>query len=429
MRYLPIGKELFTENRTRFTRKLKPSSVAVFNSNDIYPTNADGSMPFRQNNDLFYLSGIDQEETILVLFPDSPDPKYREMLFIKETNEHIAVWEGQKFNKNEAREISGISSVFWTSDFESILTAIIFEAQNIYLNTNEHVRSGNKVETSDERFFRWMKQKYPLHNYERAAPVMHLLRSIKSQAEINQLQTACDITEKTFRRLLKFVKPGVTEYEIEAEMWHEFVKNRSRRPAYEPIIASGANSCVLHYVNNDQVCKDGDLLLLDIGAEYANYNADLTRTIPVNGKYTPRQKAVYNAVLKAFYAARAMMVPGNTFALLNKEIGNLIESELKTLKLITDTDIKNQNPQVPVYKKYFMHGVGHFLGLDVHDVGNRYQPFEAGMVITCEPGIYIREEGLGIRIENDILVTNNGPVDLMAGIPIEADEIEEIMNG
>lgn len=402
--------------------------MAIFNSNDIFPTNADGVMPFRQNNDLFYLSGIDQEETILVIFPDHPDPRYREILFIKETNEHIAIWEGQKLNKNEAREISGISSVYWTNDFNSILTTIVFEAQNIYLNSNEHVRSENPVPTKEDRFLKWCKKRYPLHQYERSAPLMHSLRVIKDEAEVAQIKKACEITEGAFRRILNFVKPGVKEYEIEAEIIHEFLKSGSRGPGYQSIVASGANACVLHYVENDQICQEGDLILMDFGAEYGNYNADLSRTIPANGKFSERQKQVYSSVLKVFKGARELLVPGNDFSILNTEVAKMMESELIGLGLLTKDDIKNQNPQVPAYKKYFMHGTSHYLGLDVHDVGSRNIKFEEGMIFTCEPGIYIREEGIGIRIENDILVTSSGPVDLMMNIPIEIEEIEELMN-
>ncbi len=428
MRYSKIDNQLFINNRKKFNALLKPLSVAIFNSNDIFPTNADGVMPFRQNNDLFYLSGIDQEESILMLFPDHPDPKYREVLFITETNEHIAVWEGQKLGKNEARDISGIPTIFWTSEFENILVTVIYDAQHIYLNSNEHVRSGNKVETKDERFLKWCKDKFPLHHYERAAPHLHFLRAVKEETEIRQIQKACAITEKAFRRILTFTQPGVKEYEIEAELWHEFIRNGSRGPAYQSIIASGASSCVLHYINNDRICQSGDLLLLDIGAEYANYNADLSRTIPVNGRFSERQKDVYNAVLRVFKASKEMLVVGNTLAELNREVGVLMEKELQSLGLLKKEDISKQNPLVPAYKKYFMHGVSHFLGLDVHDVGDRSRLFESGMVFTCEPGIYIREEGLGIRIENDILITGSGPVDLMESIPIEASDIEDLMH-
>lgn len=428
MRYIPLDKALYIKNRSKLTTLLKPKSIVVFNSNDIFPTNADGVMSFRQNNDLFYLSGIDQEETILVLAPEHPDSKFREILFVKETNEHIAVWEGQKLNKNEARETSGVQSVYWISEFETVLNQLIFEANNIYLNSNEHLRSDNKVQTRDDRFVNWCKAKYPLHNYERIAPHMHFLRVIKEKEEVEQIQKACNITEAAFNRILKFTKPGLKEYEIEAELWHEFIRNGSRGPAYQSIIASGKNACVLHYIDNNKTCQDGDLLLLDIGAEYGNYNADLSRTIPVNGRYTERQKAIYNAVLSVFKAAKQMLVPGNTMNNLNKEVGLLMQDELIKLGILNQQEVKNQNPNSPLYKQYFMHGTSHHLGLDVHDVGDRNRPFEAGMVFTCEPGLYIPKENIGIRIENDILVSATGPIDLMQNIPIEVEEIEDIMN-
>jgi Xaa-Pro aminopeptidase len=428
MRYTPITKRLYIKNRSKLASLLKSKSLAVFNSNDIFPTNADGTMSFRQNNDLFYLSGIDQEETILVLSPEHPDPKFREILFIKETNEHIAVWEGQKLNKNEAREASGIETIYWTSEFETIFNQLIFEAGNIYLNTNEHIRSDNKVQTREDRFINWCKEKYPLHNYERVAPYMHDIRAIKEQEEVDQIQRACNITKLAFERILKFTKPGVKEYEIEAELWHEFIRNGSRGPAYQSIIASGKNACVLHYIDNNKTCRDGDLLLLDIGAEYGNYNADLSRTIPVNGRYTNRQKAIYNAVLRVFKTAKQMLVPGNTLNNLNKEVGLIMQKELIELGVLNKDKVKSQDPTSPLYKKYFMHGTSHHLGLDVHDVGDRNRPFESGMVFTCEPGLYIPEENIGIRIENDILISSNGPIDLMQHIPIEIEEIEEIMN-
>lgn len=428
MKYLSIEQTLFIQNRQKFCRKLKAASLAVFFSNDIFPTNADGVFPFRQNNDLFYLSGIDQEESILLLFPDCPEPRYREILFIRETNEHISVWEGEKLTKEQAQKVSGIETIFWTSDFETILNSIIFEAKVIYLNANEHTRASNPVVTREERYLQWFREQFPLHNFERAAPIIHNLRAIKSSAELDLIKEAIRITENSFRRLLNFVKPGVMEFEIEAELWHEFLKSRSRGPAYAPIIASGKNACILHYVDNDKQCKDGNLLLLDIGAEYANYNADLTRTIPVNGRYSPRQRDVYNAVLRVMKQAKAMLVPGNDLQTYNKEVGKLMEKELVDLNLLSLDDIKKQNPNVPAYKRYFMHGTSHYLGLDVHDVGSRYRKFEPGMVFTCEPGIYIREEGIGVRIENDILITEDGPLDLMATIPVETEEIEDLMN-
>jgi Xaa-Pro aminopeptidase len=428
MRYLPIGKELFIQHRKNLAKLLPPNAMAIFHSNDIMPTNADGTMGFRQNNDLFYLSGIDQEESILLFFPDTHEPKHREILFLKETNEHIAIWEGHKYTKEEATETSGIATIYWLSQFETVLSGLMTECEFVYLNTNEHTRAVVEVETRDARFIRYCKDKYPLHSYQRVAPLMHQLRAVKSGKEIELIQEACNITEKTFRRLLKFVKPGVAEYEIEAELYHEFLRNRSRGPAYAPIIASGASACVLHYIENNKICQDGDVLLLDVGAEYANYAADMTRSIPVNGRFTPRQKQVYNAVLRVMKEASQMLVTGNLWDAYHKEVGKVMENELIGLGLLDATEVKNQDPDKPLYKKYFMHGTSHFLGLDVHDVGSKYRRFEPGMVFTCEPGIYIREEGLGIRLENNILITKDGNTDLMATIPLEAEEIEDLMN-
>ena len=427
MKYLPINNQLFVSNRKRFAALLKPNSIAIFNSNDVLPTNADGSLKFKQNSDLFYLSGIDQEESILVIYPDAKDGIHKEVLFLKETNEHIAIWEGHKLSKAEALTVSGIQKVYWLNEFKTVLRSLMAEAETVYLNTNEHIRAVVETETREARFVKWCMAEYPVHKYERSAPLMHNLRAIKQDTEIELIQQACNITEKGFRRLLSFIKPGVWEYEIEAELIHEFTRHRSNGFAYTPIIASGYNSCVLHYIDNSLQCKDGDILLLDVAAEYANYNSDLTRTIPVNGKYTPRQKDVYNAVLRVMKAATKMLVPGTLMADYQKTVGQLMEEELIKLNLLSADDVKKQNPDAPLYKKYFMHGTSHYLGLDVHDVGNRYRKFEAGMVYTCEPGIYIREESLGIRIENNILITNNGPKDLMANIPIEANDIEALM--
>ncbi|MCF0074862.1 aminopeptidase P family protein [Dyadobacter sp. CY261] len=428
MRYSPIDQKLFIENRRRLTTLLKPKSLVILNSNDIMPTNADGTMGFKQNSDLFFLTGVDQEETILLIFPDHPDPKFREVLFLRETNEVIAVWEGEKLTKEQARATTGIQSIYWTHQFETVFGNIVFEAEHVYLNTNEHTRNDSTVQTRDARYIEDFKSRYPLHHLVRLAPLMHQLRAVKQPGEIALLQKACDITKLGFERVLKFVKPGVHEFEIEAELLHEFVRNRSKGFSYQPIIASGANACVLHYIQNNQVCKDGDILLLDVAAEYANYGADLTRSIPVNGRFTKRQRDVYDAVLRVFKAARSLLVPGNIWDEYHQEIGRIMESELIGLGLITKEDIAKQDPDTPAYKKYFPHGTSHFLGLDIHDVGNKYRRFEPGMVFTCEPGIYIREEGLGIRLENDILITENGNVDLMAGIPLEAEEIEEWMN-
>jgi Xaa-Pro aminopeptidase len=430
MRYRNIDKSLFVNNRKRLVKELKPGSVALFNANDIMPTNADGTMRFRQNNDLFYLSGVDQEETILVLCPDYPDKKYREVLFLRETSELIATWEGHKLTKEEARKQTGIETVLWTSEFHKLfnMMMVMGGVEFVYLNTNQHYRAEVAIDTRDARFIKWCQEKYPLHKYERIAPIMAKLRAIKSAEEIALMQTACDITEKAFRRVLKVVKPGVLEYELEAEFIHEFVRHGSRGFAYEPIIASGANSCVLHYIENSKPCKADDVLLLDVGAEYANYNADMTRTIPVNGKFTKRQKDVYNAVLRVKRAAMKLLKPGAMYFDYHKEVQKVMERELIKLKLIDKTDVKKQHPDRPLFMKYFMHGTGHHLGLDVHDTGNMFDKMQVGMVWTVEPGIYIKEEGLGIRLENNVVITKNGLHDLMKNIPIEAEEIEELMH-
>ena len=430
MRYQDINPALFVSNRKQLAKALKPASLALFNSNDSMPTNADGHLPFRQNNDLFYLTGVDQENSILVICPDFPDKKYREVLFVQETNEQIATWEGHKLTKEEAHKLTGIETIMWLSEFNKLFRHMMTMGgvENVYLNTNEHYRAEINVETRDARFIDWCKKLYPLHRYERLAPIVSKLRNVKSKAEIDLLQQACDITETAFCRVLRFVKPGVKEYEIEAEYAHEFLRNGSRGFAYTPIIASGANSCVLHYIENDKLCQDGDILLLDVGAEYANYNADLTRSIPVNGKYNKRQKDVYNAVLRVQKAATKMLRPGVHYFEFHKEIQKLIEKELVELKLISKTDIKNQNSERPAFQKYFMHGTSHMLGLDVHDVGNMHAKIQVGQVWTVEPGIYIKEERLGIRIENNIVIGKDKNFDLMKNIPIETEEIEELMN-
>ena len=428
MKYTAINNSLYIENRKRFAQHLKPNSVAVFNSNDIMPTNADGTMPFRQNNDLLYLSGVDQEESILVIAPNASNPKHREILFVKETSELIAIWEGEKLDKAAATKQSGIETVCWLSQFESIFHGLVTEAEHIYLNQNEHLRAITTVETRDDRFRKECKAKYPDHEYERLAPIMRTLRPIKSQLEIDVMQHACNITEKGFRRLLEFVKPGVMEYEIQAELMHEFLWNRSRGFAYEPIIASGYNACVLHYIQNNMECKAGDVILLDVGAEYANYASDMTRCIPVSGKFTDRQKDVYNAVLRVMKGATAMLTPGTMHNEYHDEVGKMMESELIGLGLLDKHDVAKQDPNNPLYKKYFMHGTSHHIGLDVHDVEDRNRPFEEGMILTVEPGIYIREESLGIRLENDVVITKNGQHDLMENIPLEVEEIEDLMN-
>lgn len=428
MRYEPMPAKLFAQNRKKFTRNMKKNTLAVFNSNDIYPISADSTIPFHQHRDIFYLSGVDQEESILVLFPNAKNSAHKEMLFLKETNEEIAIWEGEKLTKEKATQLTGVATVYWLQQFDSIFKQLMAEAEGIYLNTNEHLRANTEVQTREDRFIQKVKQDYPAHAVFKSAPILHSLRSVKEKAEIQQIQNACNITEKGFRRLLSFVKPGVWEYEIEAELAHEFLRNRSRGFAYTPIIASGANACVLHYIENNQQCKDGDLLLLDVGAEYGNYSSDLSRTIPVNGKFTKRQKEVYQSVLRVKNAAQKLLVPGARIPEYHKEVGKLMEAELIKLKLIDKTDIKNQDPSWPAYKKYFMHGTSHFLGLDTHDLGLFQEPIEAGMVFTCEPGIYIREEGIGIRLEDDLVVqAKGGPLNLMANIPIEVEEIEDLM--
>ena len=429
MKYKRIDKELFIRNRKKFIENMEPGSVAIFNSNDIYPISADSTMPFQQHRDIFYLSGVDQEESILVIFPDAFQKSQREMLFLRETNEHIAVWEGEKLTKETAFEVSGIKTVYWTQEWDKIMKGVFAEAEKIYLNTNEHTRANTIVETREDRFIKQLKLEHPAHQYRKSAPIMHRLRSVKEDIEIALMQEACDITEKGFRRILGFVQPGVMEYEIEAEFAHEFLRNRSKGFAYTPIIASGANACVLHYIENNQVCKDGDVLLLDVAAEYANYSSDLTRSIPVNGRFTQRQRAVYDAVLRVKHEAEQLLVPGAYLAEYHKEVGKLMESELLGLGLIDKNDIQQQNPEWPAYKKYFMHGTSHFIGLDTHDVGLWSEPLKAGMVFTCEPGIYIPEEQLGIRIEDDLVVQETGgPKNLMGSIPIEAEAIEELMN-
>lgn len=428
MRYTPIQRDFYVAARQRFAKHLKPGGIAVFCSNDIYPTSADGHMPFKQATDIFYLCGVDQEETILVIFPDSFHANHREVLFIKETSETIAIWEGAKLNKEEARRNTGIQAVYWLSDFERVLNTLMSEAKLVYLNSNEHTRATIEVETREMRFSSWLRKRYPHHPIERSAPVMHRIRAVKSDAEIDQLQRAIDITNAGFNRVMKFVKPGVMEYEIEAEYLHEFIRSGSRGFAYTPIIASGYSACVLHYIDNDKPCKDGDLLLMDVGAEYGNYNADMTRCIPVNGRFSPRQKEVYNAVLRVMKGAKDLLKPGVYMHEYHRAVGELMTKELIDLRLISLDDVKNQNPDWPAYKKYFMHGTSHFLGLDVHDLGDWTQPVEAGNVFTVEPGIYIREESLGIRIENNIVITAQGNKDLFSRFAIEVEEIEDMMN-
>ena len=392
------------------------------------PTNSDGTMPFKQNSDLFWLSGIDQEESKLIIFPECSNPNHREILFLKETSDLIAIWEGAKLSKDKAFETSGIRTVYWESQFDVVFEKLMKEVKTVYLNSNEHPRSTSIVQTQNDRFNDWCKSKFLTKAFVKSAHIMHDLRATKHSIEIDLMQHACDITEKGFRRVLKSVNPGIMEYEIEAEYMHEFLINRSRGFAYEPIIASGRNACVLHYIDNNNVCKDGDIILMDVGAEYANYASDMTRCVPVNGMFTKRQKQVYNAVLSVMKQATSMLRPGLLLEDYHKEVGLIMQSKLIELGLIDQHDIDKQDSKRPAYKKYFMHGTSHFLGLDVHDVGHFNKPIKEGMVFTCEPGIYILEEKLGIRLENDLLITNDEPFDLMGNIPLEANEIEDLMN-
>jgi Xaa-Pro aminopeptidase len=429
MKYERIDKRLFERNRTKFMQKMKTNTLAVFNSNDIYPISSDSTIPFQQHRDIFYLSGVDQEESILVLFPDAKNPAHREVLFLTETNEKIAIWEGEKLDKKAALETAGIKTVYWLNQFENIFNELMAEAEGIYFNTNEHLRANKSVETREDRFIKNCRNNYPAHQVHKSQPILHEIKSVKEDIEIKLMQNACDITAKGIQRVLKFLKPGVWEYEIEAEIMHEFLRNRSKGFAYTPILASGANACVLHYIENNAQCQDGDLILMDFGAEYANYASDQTRCFPVNGRFTKRQKEVYQAVLDVKKASEKMLVPGTLIPEYHKEVGNLMTDKLLQLGLIDKTDVKNENPDWPAYKKYFMHGTSHFIGLDTHDYGLYNNPISAGMVFTCEPGIYIREENLGIRLEDDLIVRDGKePLNMMSHIPIEIEEIEEIMN-
>jgi Xaa-Pro aminopeptidase len=426
MKAIPLPSALFTLNRERLVKKFPARSLAVFNSNDLMPTNADGTMGHIQNSDLFYLTGVHQEETILLLAPEAFDPNQREVLFIRETNEHLVTWEGHKLTKNQAAQVSGIKTVKWLSEFPMVFRTLMCEMDDVFLNSNEHTRADVTVETRDARFVRDCMRQFPLHRYHRLAPLMHNLRAVKSQYEIDAMQAACDLTGKGFRRVLKFLKPGVNEAEVEAEFAHEFIRHKGTF-AYNPIVASGANNNVLHYNQNDQICKKGELVLLDVGAGLGNYMSDMTRTIPVSGKFTRRQKQVYNAVLRIMRAQIAACVPGKTTKDLRLECEEHTTKECVDLGLLKMSDVKKQNPDAPAVRKYFMHGVSHPIGLDVHDVMYSHYKIEPGWVLTVEPGIYIKEEGFGIRTENTIVVTEDGQVDLMADIPIEADEIEALM--
>ena len=429
MKYKPLSKSFYKNTRKLFMAEMEPNRLAIFNSNDIYPISADSVMPFEQHRDLFYLSGIDQEESIIILFPDAINPKHKEIAFVKKTNSHIAIWEGPKLNKEETYKISGIKTVYWLEDFKDIFQELSTQCNKFYFNTNEHYRQAVETETREDRFIKWCKNQYPAHNVAKSNPILQKLRSVKDDQEIIQIKKACDISENALRRVLFFLKPGVWEYEIEAELVHECIKNRSRGFAYQPIIASGINSNILHYTLNNKKCKSGELVLIDVAAEYGNYSADITRTFPVSGIYTERQKKVYNAVLNVKNEATKLLVPGTLWKEYHIEVGKIMTSELINIGLLDKSDIKNQDPKSPAYKKYFMHGTSHHLGLNTHDYGLLNLPMESQMVFTVEPGIYIPEEGFGIRLEDDVVIQSNGePINLSKNIPIEIDEIESLMN-
>ena len=430
MKYDKINAQLFIKNRKNFASAMKKNSLAVFNSNDIYPISADSTIPFEQHTDILYLSGVNQEESVLVLFPDCPKENLREVLFVRETNDHIAVWEGEKLTKEAAFETSGIQTVFWLQDLEKVFFEMSSYCDTFYINTNEHYRANVETETREDRFTKWLLAQYPAHSVAKSNPILQRLRSVKDPIELDLMQQACNITEKGFRRILNFIKPAVWEYEIEAELLHEFVRNRSKGFAYTPIIASGNNANVLHYIENNQQCKAGDLILLDVAAEYATYKSDLTRTVPVSGKFSVRQKAVYNAVNEVKKEATKMLLPGTLWKEYHVEVGKLMTSELLKLGLLDKADIQNEDKNWPAYKKYFMHGTSHHIGLDTHDYGLLHEPMQANNVFTVEPGIYIPKEGFGIRLEDDVVIQEKGaPFNLMANIPIEAAEIEDIMQG
>lgn len=429
MRYQPISSSLFKKNREKFMSRMQPKSLAVFNSNDIYPIGADSTVPFQQDRNIYYLSGVDQEESILVLFPDAADKKHREILFVRETNEHIAVWEGEKLNKSTAYKTSGVKTVYWLKDFETVFHGLMAQADTIYINTNEHYRAAHDTQTREDRFNNWVKDNYPAHQVAKSNPILQHLRSVKEPEELEVMQHACRITEKGFKRILEFVKPGVKEYEIQAEFMHEFLRNRSRGFAYTPIVASGKNATVLHYIENKNQCDDGELILLDVGAEYANYSSDMSRVVPVNGRFTERQKDIYNAVKRVKDKATKLLVPGAYWKSYHEEVGDLMTDELLNLGLLDKADVKDQDPNWPAYKKYFMHGTSHHIGLDTHDYGLLHEPIEANQVFTVEPAIYLPDEGFGIRLEDDVVVQEKGePKNLMKDIPIDIEEIEELMN-
>jgi len=427
MKKVSIDKGLFIKNRKKITNQLKTNSLAIVTSNDELIRSGDQHFSFRQNSDLFYLTGLEQEKCILTICPDHPDKNLKEVIFTIKPKELLETWTGYKFTIEEVQKISGIQTVKWIDDFGITLRDLALNSENIYVNLNEYTKYESPVFYRDQRIVQNLKEQFPLHQYHRMAPIITQCRLVKEKEEIVLLQHACDITEAAFQRVLKFVKPGVTEYEIEAEMTHEFITKGGRGHAYQAIVGSGKNALVLHYIENSGKCKDGDLLLMDFGAEYGNYAADCSRTIPVNAKFTDRQKACYEAILKVQKEAIKMFIPGNTIDQVNKAVFKLIEKELIKLGLLTQEEVEKQNPDRPLYTKYLMHGITHFIGLDVHDVGSKYEPFKKGMVLTCEPGIYIKEENIGIRIENDIMVDDQ-PVDLMASIPREVNEIEKLMS-
>jgi len=427
MKYLPLNPEIFIKNRQRFVNKMKPNSIAIFLSNDEMPVNGDALYPFKQNSDLFWLSGIVQEDSIVILFPDNPDPKYREVLVLVRPNELKEKWDGKRLRTSEGQKISGMETIVWLDILDPLLQTWIHLADTIYLDTNENDRKASLLRTRDYRYADELRSRYPLHNYERAAKIMKELRGVKTALEIEVLQKAIDITDNSFRRLLKFIKPGVMEFEIEAEIWHSFLSQRATGPAYGSIIASGDRARTLHYVSNDQECKAGELVLMDFGAEYAGYNADLTRTVPVNGKFSRRQKTVYNACLHLHDYAKSLLKPGISIVDYTEKVGGEATKQFLKIGLLKKSDVKNEDPENRAYRKFLYHGISHHLGIDVHDLGTRTEPIKAGMVFTVEPGIYIEEEQMGIRIENNVWITRNGNKDLMKNIPVTADEIEALM--
>lgn len=427
MKHLPISNALFTKNRQRFIQEMKPNSIAVFNSNDEMPANGDALYRFLQNSDLYWLTGIEQEDTMVILYPDNPDPKYREVLVLVRPNELKEKWDGKRLRAEEGKAISGMENIVWLDALPALLQVWLHSADTIYLNTNENDRKSSPIQTRDYRFIEEIKQQYPLHQYERSAKIMRKLRAIKTPEEIEVVQQAIDITEKAFRRLLQFIQPGVMEYEIEAEILHEFLRNRARGEAYSSIIASGDRARTLHYVFNNEECKDGELTLMDFGALYGGYAADLTRTVPVSGKFTPRQKEVYNACLNIHNFCKSILKPGITLMEYHEKVGDEATKEFIKLGLLTEEEVQNEDKDNRAYRKYLYHGISHHLGVDVHDLGTKTAPLQPGMLLTVEPGIYIEEEQMGVRIENNVWITEDGNIDLMKNIPITVEEIEALM--